>query len=127
MGKGSELRHARAGLARDDERLLSQHHVAVPAQGRIRQVVRVQNSAWHSDFRAGAGDRGAMNAALIDKIANSILYEGYMLYPYRRSSIKNRHRWNFGIVYPEGYNSEPTTMTTECLVSGEQPAVAVEV
>jgi hypothetical protein len=68
-----------------------------------------------------------MNAALIDKIANSVLYEGYMLYPYRNSSIKNRHRWNFGIVYPEGYNSEPSTMTTECLVSGENPAVGVEV
>jgi hypothetical protein len=68
-----------------------------------------------------------MNAALIEKIVNSVLYEGYMLYPYRNSSIKNHHRWNFGIVYPEGYNSEPSTMTTECLVSGEKPAVAVEV
>jgi hypothetical protein len=68
-----------------------------------------------------------MNAALVDKIVNSVLYEGYMLYPYRNSSIKNRHRWNFGILYPEGYNSEPSTMTTECLVHGEEPAVGVAV
>src|SRR5262245_26346595 len=69
-----------------------------------------------------------MNTALIDKIVNSVLYEGYMLYPYRNSSIKNRQRWNFGIVYPRGYNSEPSTMTTECLVEGsEDVAVGIEV
>jgi hypothetical protein len=69
-----------------------------------------------------------MNNALIDKIVNSVLYEGYMLYPYRNSSVKNQHRWNFGIVYPAGYNSEPSTMTTECLVSGDDDTkVDVEV
>src|SRR5690242_3518102 len=54
-----------------------------------------------------------MNAA-VDRIVNSVLYEGYMLYPYRRSSLKNRHRWNFGIVYPQGL--EPCQMKTECLI-----------
>jgi hypothetical protein len=69
-----------------------------------------------------------MNTALIDKIVNSVLYEGYMLYPYRNSSIKNRQKWNFGIVYPQGYNSEPSTMTTECLVEGGEDAeVRIEV
>src|SRR5262245_37207524 len=69
-----------------------------------------------------------MTTALIDKIVNSVLYEGYMLYPYRNSSIKNRQRWNFGIVYPQGYNSEPSTMTTECLVEGgENAQVGIEV
>ena len=38
-----------------------------------------------------------MKPDLVQKIANSILYEGYMLYPYRRSSLKNQHRWNFGV------------------------------
>jgi hypothetical protein len=55
-----------------------------------------------------------MNADLLDKIVNSVLYEGYMLYPYRRSSLKNRHRWNFGIVYPSGLAPQQTT--TECLI-----------
>ena len=43
-----------------------------------------------------------MNAKLVEDIANAVLYEGYMLYPYRPSSVKNRQRWNFGVVYPEG-------------------------
>ena len=59
-----------------------------------------------------------MSLAVVDQIAKAVLYEGYMLYPYRNSSIKNRQRWNFGIVYPPEYNSEPSTMTTECLVAG---------
>ena len=57
-----------------------------------------------------------MTLDLVDKIVNSVLYEGYMLYPYRRSSLKNQHRWNFGIVYPE--RTEPYCMTTECLIEG---------
>jgi hypothetical protein len=49
-----------------------------------------------------------------------------MLYPYRRSSLKNQHRWNFGIVSPEGI--EPCCMTTECLIEGPSYApVSVEV
>src|SRR3954470_19723294 len=55
-----------------------------------------------------------MSRAAVDKIVKSVLYEGYMLYPYRRSALKNQHRWNFGIVYPEGM--QPCAMTTECLV-----------
>lgn len=50
-----------------------------------------------------------MNAQLIEEIANAVLYEGYLLYPYRSSSIKNKQRWNFGVVYP------PDSMQTECL------------
>ena len=37
----------------------------------------------------------------IQRIADSILYEGYVLYPYRASSIKNRQRFNFGILSPQ--------------------------
>ena len=28
-----------------------------------------------------------------ERIARAVLYEGYILYPYRPSAIKNRHRW----------------------------------
>ena len=64
-----------------------------------------------------------MNLAQVDEIARAVLYEGYMLYPYRPSSVKNRQRWNFGVVYPEAYSEaqdgeEPSIMQTECLVSG---------
>src|SRR6185369_2215528 len=67
-----------------------------------------------------------MSRDTVDKIVNSVLYEGYMLYPYRRSALKNRHRWNFGIVYPQEMNSRG--MQTECLVEGDPEIdVVVEV
>ena len=43
-----------------------------------------------------------MNRALVDPIANAVLYEGYILYPYR-PAVKNRQRWTFGGLYPEAY------------------------
>lgn len=33
-------------------------------------------------------------------VADAVLYEGYLLYPYRRSSPKNRVRWQFGVLAP---------------------------
>jgi hypothetical protein len=64
-----------------------------------------------------------MNLAAVDKIAKAVLYEGYMLYPYRPSSVKNQQRWNFGVLCPHSYSeaqngSEAWTMQTECLVQG---------
>jgi hypothetical protein len=52
-----------------------------------------------------------------------VLYEGYMLYPYRPSSVKNQQRWNFGVLCPQSYSraqdgTEASTMQTECLVEG---------
>ncbi|MGC1448432.1 MAG: hypothetical protein WA830_00205 [Candidatus Sulfotelmatobacter sp.] len=69
-----------------------------------------------------------MNLALVDQIAKAVLYEGYMLYPYRPSSVKNRQRWNFGVVYPKAYSEaqggeEPCSMRTECLVAGKASTV----
>src|SRR5689334_15518116 len=66
-----------------------------------------------------------MSRPAVDKIVRSLLYEGYMLYPYRRSALKNQHRWNFGLVYPEGL--EPNRMITECLISGDSGAESVTV
>ena len=37
----------------------------------------------------------------IEKIADAILYEGYNLFPFRKSSLKNQKRFNFGIVSPK--------------------------
>jgi hypothetical protein len=59
----------------------------------------------------------------VKEIANAVLYEGYLLYPYRQSAIKNRQRWTFGVVYPQEYSEanggiEPWEMQTECLVTG---------
>lgn len=38
-----------------------------------------------------------------EKIADAVLFEGYMLYPYRPSALKNRQRWNFGTLYPRAF------------------------
>src|SRR6476469_5210709 len=37
-------------------------------------------------------------------IANAVLYEGYILWPYRRSALKNSQRWTFGGVYPPAWS-----------------------
>src|SRR5262249_18180585 len=68
---------------------------------------------------------------LIEEVVNAVLYEGYILYPYRASSVKNqRERFTFGRVYPEAYSraeggTEPFEMRTECLVESERGAVDV--
>jgi hydrogenase maturation protease len=69
-----------------------------------------------------------MNLERVDQIAKAVLYEGYMLYPYRPSSVKNRQRWNFGVVCPPAYcdaqvGNESSSMRTECLVLGAGAAV----
>ncbi len=59
-------------------------------------------------------------------IADAVLYEGYLLWPYRRSATKNQRRWTFGGVYPrahsEGREDDPWTMRTECLLEGGEDA-----
>ena len=65
-----------------------------------------------------------MNLDRVEKIAEAVLYEGYMLYPYRPSSVKNQQRWNFGVLYPPawcdpGSSSDRSSMQTECLLRTE--------
>ncbi|HEY6407550.1 MAG TPA: hypothetical protein VIY29_08790 [Ktedonobacteraceae bacterium] len=68
-----------------------------------------------------------MKMEQVKEIANAVLYEGYLLYPYRHSAIKNRQRWTIGVVYPREYSEangsiEPWAMRTECLISGQTGA-----
>jgi hypothetical protein len=49
-------------------------------------------------------------------IADAVLYEGYMLWPYRRSALKNQRRWGFGGVYPPGAEGERSVMQAQCLL-----------
>jgi hypothetical protein len=46
-------------------------------------------------------------------IANAVLYEGYLLFPYTASSGKNRVRWQFGVIVPRAYLSANTGETAE--------------
>jgi len=60
-----------------------------------------------------------MSLDMLDRIVDAVLYEGYLLYPYRASAVKNRHRFNFGVLYPEAHSQatgDASTMQTECLV-----------
>ena len=73
-----------------------------------------------------------MNPALVDQVVQAVLYEGYILYPYRASSKKNRQRFTFGRVYPEPYHlaqngAEPCTMQTQCLVEGADARIEATV
>ena len=68
-----------------------------------------------------------MNLSLADKIATAVLYEGYVLYPYRPNTFKNRQRWTFGGLFPPGYSDgERWFGQTECLVLA-QPETQLEV
>src|SRR5919109_2728982 len=55
-------------------------------------------------------------------IADAVLYEGYILWPYRRSATKNRQRWTFGSVFPPAHNrthpDDPSRLQAEVLVEG---------
>ena len=61
-------------------------------------------------------------------VADAVMYEGYILYPYRASSAKNQSRWQFGVVMSPGYTavdpSERAFAQTECVLEHTgQPAL----
>ena len=73
-----------------------------------------------------------MNRELLEKVVNAVLYEGYILYPYRASSQKNRERFTFGRVYPQDYSvaqngAEPCAMQTECLLRNDSKDALVTI
>jgi hypothetical protein len=71
-----------------------------------------------------------VNLDAVRRVADAVLYEGYILYPYRASAQKNRSRWQFGVLMAPGYAaadpSERSFTQTECVLehSGE-PAVRI--
>lgn len=65
-------------------------------------------------------------------VADAVLYEGYVLYPYRASSRKNQARFQWGVLTPRAFSeaegSERWATRTECLVApGASPVVSVRV
>ncbi len=63
-------------------------------------------------------------------MADAVLYEGYILYPYRASSQKNQSRWQFGVVMAPAYaaadESEACATRAECVLEHTgQPSVTV--
>jgi hypothetical protein len=57
----------------------------------------------------------------VRSVADAVLYEGYLLYPYRANSAKNHSRWQFGVLGPpkaaaSSFGEEPG-MAMQCLVA----------
>ncbi|MFC0052666.1 hypothetical protein [Streptomyces actinomycinicus] len=78
--------------------------------------------------------------AQLSAVADAVLYEGYLLYPYRRSSAKNRVRWQFGVLLPRNWveRDEPVVpgisgsadswyQQTECLLRVRDSGAVVRV
>ena len=68
-----------------------------------------------------------MTQSVVDRIVGATLYEGYILYPYRPTSVKNQVRWTFGGVFPGAYaeqsgGTERSAVTTECLLRASDGA-----
>lgn len=71
-----------------------------------------------------------MNSEQVHKVADAVLYEGYLLYPYRPSALKNRQRWPFGVLYPPAYaqtTGEASLFETQLLVVGADAVLDIEV
>ena len=81
--------------------------------------VSVGEASWHLPDGYSA----------VSAVAEAILYEGYLLYPYRKSAGKNRLRWQFGVLAPRAWaehnlppdegvagSAESWFQQTECLV-----------
>jgi hypothetical protein len=64
-------------------------------------------------------------------VADTVLFEGYMLYPYRANDAKNRVRWQFGVLAPPQYveldPSEHSWLQADVLVEGPDPVVTARV
>lgn len=68
----------------------------------------------------------------VQRLAETLLYEGYILWPYRRSTTKNQQRWTIGGVYPRAYSdagggTDRWWVQAECLVRGAEPRVTVTI
>ncbi|WP_159838146.1 hypothetical protein [Nocardia sp. CY41] len=65
-------------------------------------------------------------------VADAVLYEGYLLYPYRADARKNQSRWQFGVLGPPGAAAaglgEESTLSAQCLIQpGEHPELTLTV
>ncbi|MCK8673149.1 hypothetical protein M1M07_18790 [Rhodococcus sp. HM1] len=64
-------------------------------------------------------------------VADTILYEGYLLYPYRANARKNHSRWQFGVLGPPGAAAsglgEPPGLAAQTVLRtlGTEPVIEV--
>ena len=64
-------------------------------------------------------------------VADAVLYEGYVLYPYRASAAKNRVRWQWGVLMPDDAvavdASERAACATDLVLDGREPSLRLTV
>ncbi len=62
-------------------------------------------------------------------VADAVLYEGYLLYPYRATSSRNRSRWQWGVLGPAGAADagigEDDSIAAQFLVDGAHAVTMV--
>ena len=59
-------------------------------------------------------------------IADAVLYEGYVVWPYTRPAANSQQRFTWGGVYPRGWPEDRSKLVVQCLVEGaEEPVVDV--
>src|SRR5262249_42934468 len=127
MGSRDASPSAGRHLARAHGPLLSQRGLAPAASRHARRAAEPEGAARGRHLRRGhryaarrgGGARG-MTFEHARKVADAVLYEGYVLYPYRASARKNRLRWQFGVLAPRAWSEagggEAWWMQTACLV-----------
>lgn len=74
-------------------------------EGAVCGGITMDNGANGANGDAGAVSDGPGGPSFeqLSAVADAVLYEGYLLYPYRRSSPKNRVRWQFGVLLPRDW------------------------
>ena len=133
--RGRDLPPAGAGVARGHGRVLPERRVGADEPFRVRRAVavpvRARPARLGPDRRAAPqGGRpvtaGGDRFAGARSVADAVLYEGYVLYPYRASAAKNQLRWQFGVLVPPAVSaadpSERSWCRTECIVDPGQDA-----
>src|SRR2546421_3188582 len=73
--------------------------------------------------RAG---RETMSFEAAKQVADALLFEGYVLYPYRASAATNQGRWQFGVLAPKEWaasGGEHAEQQTQCLLEADDDAV----
>ncbi len=60
-------------------------------------------------------------ADAVRRLADAVLYEGYLLWPYRKTALKNQHRFTFGGVYPPAFEDR-SSLQAQLLIQGQHDA-----
>lgn len=55
----------------------------------------------------------------VRRLADAVLYEGYLLWPYRKDALKNQQRFTFGGVYPTDWEQDRSSVQVQALLEGD--------